>query len=292
MSQLLKYLALKAYPRILGKEFEYSLENKLSFIDTTKHNWGNQKGVTPWAFIRVKNEEVTMLPSLESIRKVISNGVIAFNDCTDKSEEFILNFCQKNPGFIPFKYPFHVKPIESDLRSIPYINTLACYYNTALSLIPQNVWVIKLDLDQIYLPEVFKQSFFLPKNKKETVSYSRLNIIRNGDKTRVFSYQRPHDQILIFNDGLKFKNIEFLKDGKRCYVEVLDVKHRRAHYLPPCSNIHFPFEKNYRSAPKDAWENSLSLEEFLCNSEFSREIPKDLNQEFINNTISSFFLKA
>ena len=64
--------------------------------------------VDPYAFIRVKNESITIKASLNSILPVIKKGVIAYNDCTDGSDLVILDFCKQNPGFIPFHYPYHV----------------------------------------------------------------------------------------------------------------------------------------------------------------------------------------
>ena len=101
--------------------------------------------VEPYAFIRVKNESITIKASLNSILPVIKKGVIAYNDCTDGSDLFIQDFCKQNPGFIPFHYPYHV--VEQNhpdylTEKIPYQNTLAAYYNAALSFIPKNLMTV------------------------------------------------------------------------------------------------------------------------------------------------------
>ena len=64
----------------------------------------NGESIEPWAFIRVHNEQKTLAACLNSILPALHRGVIAYNDCTDDSEQIILDFCKKNPGFIPAKY--------------------------------------------------------------------------------------------------------------------------------------------------------------------------------------------
>lgn len=86
------------------KELNYEVKHEGYFsLDEKAKNI--KSPLNPWAFIRVKNEEITLKASLESITKAIQRGVIAYNDCYDKSEEIILNFCQKYPSFIPKKIP-------------------------------------------------------------------------------------------------------------------------------------------------------------------------------------------
>nr|WP_276309253.1 hypothetical protein [Campylobacter hepaticus] len=65
--------------------------------------------LNPWAFIRVKNEAITLRASLESILPAIQRGVIGYNDCDDGSEEIILEFCKQYPSFIPIKYPYEIQ---------------------------------------------------------------------------------------------------------------------------------------------------------------------------------------
>lgn len=71
-----------------------------------------ENSIEPWAFIRVKDEIRTIEASLNSILPAIKKGIIGYNDCSDGSEEFILEFCKKNKGFIPCKYPYTIYPSE------------------------------------------------------------------------------------------------------------------------------------------------------------------------------------
>ncbi|MBZ7987433.1 hypothetical protein AVCANL279_05465 [Campylobacter canadensis] len=68
----------------------------------------NKSPLNPWAFIRVCNEDITLKASLNSILGAIKRGVIAYNDCTDNSEQIILEFCKQHKSFIPAKYPHNI----------------------------------------------------------------------------------------------------------------------------------------------------------------------------------------
>lgn len=87
--------------------------------------------LNPWAFIRVKNEAITLKASLESILPAIQRGVIGYNDCTDGSEEIILEFCKQYPSFIPIKYPYEFKfktQNQKKINSIAIIIMLQVLY--------------------------------------------------------------------------------------------------------------------------------------------------------------------
>ncbi len=78
----------------------------------------------------------------------IKRGVIGYKDCTDSSEEIILEFCKKYPNFIPAKYPHQVF-LENPPNEC---NKFHNHYNFVLSFIPENEWFIKIDVDHIYEP--------------------------------------------------------------------------------------------------------------------------------------------
>jgi len=252
-----------------------------------------KSAVEPYAFIRVKNEAITLKASLNSILPVIKKGVIAYNDCTDGSDLIIQDFCKRNPGFIPFHYPYHV--VEQNhpdyaTDKIPYENTLAAYYNAALAFIPQNSWLIKIDCDQIYFPEILKESFSLPKNNFEVVSYSRLDLVRCNTSVKVIEYKRPNDQWLIYNNNLKFINRHgyYKKNGKYYAWEFLVMpKEYKILYKPECSIFHFPAEKGYRVFTLNE-DRLMSLEQFRKIADPKEISPGLLKDKVINRIISSF----
>lgn len=235
--------------------------------------------VDPWAFVRVKNERATLLASLNSILPVIHKGVIGYNDCTDGSDKIVEQFCHENPGFIPFRYPHYVEPagsVKYKTGELKEENTLAGYYNAVLQMIPPNEWLIKIDVDQIYFPKILEHSFYLPRTTNDMVSYSRLNVIRDvGNNFRVIGYIRPGDHWLVFNNNLRFINIQgYDESGNFFAYEQIRWGKRSLPFKPECSSIHFPYEKNYRKF--NASQQLLPLlEEYLSTadkSEFSDEL--------------------
>lgn len=248
--------------------------------------------VDPYAFIRVKNESITIKASLNSILPVIKKGVIAYNDCTDGSDLVILDFCKQNPGFIPFHYPYHVvEPNHPDYVAeiIPYQNTLAAYYNAALSFIPENSWLIKIDCDQIYFPDILRKSFSLPQKPSEAVSYSRLDLINYHNSVKVIEYRRPGDHWLIYNNNLEFINdYGYTKQGDLYAWELLiKPKNFKMLYRPECSSLHFSFEKKYRKFTLEE-DKLLSLEQFRKIADPEELSPDILKDSVINRIISSF----
>ena len=252
----------------------------------------SEPAVDPYAFIRVKNESITLKASLNSILPIIKKGVIAYNDCTDGSDLIIEDFCKQNPGFIPFHYPYHVvEPNHPDYiaEKVPYQNTLAAYYNAALSFIPKNSWLIKIDCDQIYFPDILKKSFSLPQKTSEVVSYSRLDLIRYHNSVKVIEYRRPGDHWLIYNNNLEFINdYGYTKKGNLYAWELLiKPKDYKVLYRPECSSLHFPLEKNYRSIPLEE-DKLLSLEQFRKIADPEEVSPGILEDSVINRIMSSF----
>ena len=247
--------------------------------------------VDPWAFIRVKDERTTLLASLNSILPVIKKGVIGYNECTDGSDKIIEQFCRDNPGFIPFHYPYHVESQcskEYATGSLAYENTLAAYYNAVLQVIPKNEWLIKIDVDQIYFPDILEHSFYLPKRNSDLVIYSRLNTVRtDNNEIKVIDCIRPGDHWLVYNNNLEFINKWGEKENGDFFSwEELKMGPHEIPYFPECSSIHFPFEKKYRpyAGDVDALPSIDSFMETADETEFSEELlaVKDIVKTFEN----------
>lgn len=274
---------IKFWPKILFSEERKRIRNSLRRITVQERIEDEKSGykisIRPWAFIRVKDERKMLLASLNSILPVIDRGVIAYNDCTDGSDEIIEDFCKKHKGFIPLRYPYRVEPASSEkylTGELKEENTLAGYYNAVLNKIPKGEWLIKIDVDQIYFPDILKHSFSLPKKKNDVVIYSRLNAVRDEfDCIKVCSYIRPGDHWLICNENLLFVN-ECGRggDGRVYAFEHLKLSGRDIPYMPECSSIHFPYEKEYRSF-KGEVKALMDLEDFIKSAdpaEFSEKL--------------------
>ena len=202
---------------------------------------------------------------MESILPAIQRGIIAYNDCTDGSEEIILDFCAKYPTFIPAKYPHHIE-IHSPQREE---NKLHNYYNFALSHIPKKQWLIKIDCDHIYDAKKLYKSFYLPKKSYEIVVIARSDILIKDNQVFVGKAHSGIDNILlngtdhwlIYNKGLRF-NVWFSDKNKQSFYEGLHCKIARLTYHTELNNYHFPHIKNSRASGNDsAIKNAFSLDE-------------------------------
>ncbi len=229
------------------------------YFDYDKESQNPKSPLNPWAFIRVKNEIVTLEESLFSMLPAIQRGVIGFNDCDDGSKEVILEFCKKFPSFIPISYPYEV--ILKDCPSLWH--QLYHYSNYTLSFIPKNEWVIKIDCDHIYDAKKLYKSFYIPKSIKEVVMYSRINfVVRNlevfvcnsGDFGFLDAWG---DQWLFYNDCEPFEiwqhNGEVLEIWQHNgdVYEILKLKDKHHIKDKELMQWHFPLAKKRRNALVD-----------------------------------------
>lgn len=202
--------------------------------------------LNPWAFVRVCNEAITLKACLTSILPAIQRGVIAYNDCTDGSEEIILEFCAAYPSFIPAKYPHSVQIQNPQSKE----NMLHNYYNFALSFIPKGEWLVKIDTDHIYDAKKLYKSFYLPKSKYAVVTFARFQVFVKDKEVRIEKgNNEPYflenviieadDHWLICNDNLNW--------GKQLFYEVLDDGERKRHIHTEINSYHFPLVKSSRA---------------------------------------------
>ena len=250
MGLLRKILTNFACCFIFNKEkrekFRRKYKNKYIYWDKIENYKGN-KPIEPWAYIRVRNEAITLKTCLESIIPVIKKGVIGYNDCTDGSEEIILEFCARNKGFIPIKYEYHIFNFQDERNGKKgnEENKFATYCNYLLSFVPKNEWIIKIDCDHIYDSEKLKKIFKIPNSKKDCVILPKINVdILNGGVTLLENngFDETDDHWIINNYNLKFETIN-LKNG--VWVEFLPLRGRNKIYTIG-NNWHFPFIKRYR----------------------------------------------
>lgn len=252
--------------------------------------------LNPWAFIRVKNEKIMLKASLQSILPAFQRGVIAYNDCTDGSEEIILDFCKKYPSFIAAKYPYEVQTNKPKTKE----NYLYNYYNFALSFIPDNEWFIKIDVDHIYDAKRFYKMFYIPNDDKDIVIISRIHIFIKNNRVYLHDYSKflkqikhrflveSGDQILIKKD----KNLQFKewKASENCSLEVLDLdmwKDPKHLYFTECGNYHFKAAKTSRS--NYLAQDLLSIDECLKDEYVGKRINVELlNDEKILKIYKSF----
>ena len=284
---------IKFWPRILFPKVREAARYKWGFYGRSDRLADSSEAVNPWAFIRVKDEIKTLKTSLESILPAISRGVIAYNNCTDGSAEFIEAFCKTHPRFIPLAYPFDVV-LAGDTayktQNIPWENTLAGYYTAAMGPIPETSWLIKIDTDQIYAPDILRASFSRPRHPLDIVIYSRLNLIRWQGQIRVIDYTRPGDHWLVRRDQIAFKNACGMTPTNTFFAYEDAILNRKKRPISPeCSSIHFPFEKDYRLTNIHFDPDSLpTIEKFLETADPEEFDPTFFNADNIHAIASTF----
>ncbi|EGM8665678.1 hypothetical protein IIQ13_001672, partial [Campylobacter coli] len=260
------------------------------FFNLDSESKNPKSPLNPWAFIRVKNEAETLRASLESILPAIQRGVIGYNDCTDGSEEIILEFCKQYPSFIPIKYPYHIDIFSPKCED----NKLFSYYNYVFKHIPNDEWFIKLDADQIFDPKRLYRSFYLVKEDIEAVKIPRIDILVNGSNFFIVQapngrYLRdPGDQMLL-KKTMNTKYVEVVVDGNKYGWNVLKsasesnnpkfleklVAGKRNLLKTELLNYHFRYIKNWRTIESEKSKPQvIPFEEFKknCSSEELKQI--------------------
>ena len=237
--------------------------------------------LNPWAFIRVKNEALTLEFSLQSMLPALQRGIIAYNDCDDKSEEIILEFCEHYPSFIALKYPHKIE-LESPKSEE---NKLHNYYNWALSFIPKGEWFIKIDADHIYDAKKLYESFYAIQGDNEAIAYPRINFLLIDNEIRIqslgnYGYIYGGDQLLIKNNGVYFlprmtskpsQWIDSNNNEKILYSEVQIIPKNTYIHNARLMQWHFPALKN-RRVDFVKKLSTISLEEFKAHHQKPRGI--------------------
>ena len=286
MRPILKIRTRKRYEIVLlGKTVFYKKKDRFISLDDVP-NIKESKPVDPWAFVRVKNEIKTIDACLQSILPVIKKGVIGYNDCDDGSEEYILNFCKENPGYIPFKYPHKVYPVSHIAQSlkhdkyfcsIPKEERFDTYSNAVLSKIPKGEWFIKIDCDHIFDPEKLERALYLPKSRKECLIFSFLNIhYTKGEVyiSRKYPLLDGGDFWLLCNTNVRF----ILKSNPKTNSASESLRLGRCKRLfTDCTNWHLPCVKgrdisNYDFVPFNQFREVMTEEEIS-------KVPADLLDE-------------
>lgn len=232
----------------------------------------SESPLNPWAFIRVSNESATLEQSLNSILGAFNRGIIVYNECTDGSDRIIQDFCKKHIGFKAIEYPYQVAQCRHKKNERATKKGLKDYYNFALSFIPQNEWLCKIDADQIYDAKKLKATFSLPRTRDDIVFYFRLNLhcfdgrIYIDKNDPIFD---PYDHWLICNRYLYFiEDIQEESDDEVYSWELLKIPFNYQTIIVDLNTWHFPKMKESR-------KKSAKIENYIPISEYTKIIPKE-----------------
>lgn len=109
------------------------------------------------AYIRLTNEEKTILPCLDSIKNIFDSIIILYSNISDNSLSLIDSYILENKisNIKIYRYPHEVLSYgakEYKTNDYQFENSLACYYKYGLQHIDTDYWM-KIDSDQIYFTD-------------------------------------------------------------------------------------------------------------------------------------------
>lgn len=243
-----------------------------------------KKPIEIWAFIRAKNEIITIETSLNSILPTIQKGVIGYNKCPDEeddgTEQFILQFCKDHPGFIPCCYPYDVKPAHhEDYQSgnVKEEHRLDTYYNAVFQHIPEGAWFMKIDCDHVFDTEKFQKLPYLIKEDKDIIALARMNFHYDGKELSIINIHTivaNGEWLLLKKENLIFRmQCGHQADGtffawerlERIKGDLLD-----GYYLwyTDLFNWHFPFMKTSKHLEQKYFTN---FDDFIITEKMKKE---------------------
>lgn len=124
-------------------------------------------GIRKIGFLRVMDEENTVLSCLESVEDFLDKIVIIYaqnNDCTiELIEEYIKKSGNKNKYVLKkYKYDIITQSSKDYYKEYKYENSLAAYYEFGFEICKKlakwrNGFIVKIDADQIYLKNAYKK---------------------------------------------------------------------------------------------------------------------------------------
>ncbi len=132
-------------------------------VDITRLALDRTPGVS--GMLRVKNDAEFLEECIESCIPALDELIIVYNGCTDNSPQIIEMLRERYPDkirvfpYLPYIYAWNLSEDEFNNvlnGSIPLENTLAGYYNYALSKTTRE-YVMKIDADQIYFTDKLKE---------------------------------------------------------------------------------------------------------------------------------------
>lgn len=181
-------------------------------------------------YIRLANEENTILACLESIKDVFDEILIIYSDITDSSLELIHSYTNQKINIE--RYPYSVIPphsIEYKTNKYDFKNSLASYYNFGLQFIRTDL-VMKIDADQIYfLDEMMNLVSYLKncKNDKPTIGIRGHNCVVSNNHLYKYldqPYNGGADHFCVLTKDANFE--------QKTYWEILSLPYKKTFTIP------------------------------------------------------------
>ncbi len=206
--------------------------------------------------------------------------MIGYNDCTDGSEEIILDFCKKHPSFIAAKYPYEVQICNPQSEN----NKFYKYCQFVQDFIPKDEYFVKLDVDHIYDAKKMFKSFYLLehfKDKKAVLFFSRIDLAIKDNEVYIVYYDKFNggflndigkEQLLSkchkWREGIaKMQSSIYTYDNDKkneiFHYEGQFVPSNTIFYYGELNNYHFPFVKARREVDIINCNRFVKLDDFV-----------------------------
>jgi hypothetical protein len=199
------------------------------------------------AYIRLANEENTILSCLESIRDIFDQILIIYSEITDYSLELVTKYIEEqNITNITIKqYPHSVLPphsLEYKNNTFKYENSLAAYYNFGLQFMDTDL-LMKIDADQIYFNDILSKKVYYAKQ----IADKHINIAFKGYNSLVHNNSIVLSKNQPINGGddhfiISLKDANFIQES---YWELLQPKFKKP-FSSDCEKYWFHFKKGHR----------------------------------------------
>jgi len=171
------------------------------------------------AYIRLANEENTIIPCLESIKNIFNQILIVYSEITDNSLVLIKDYATLNPNenIRIEQYNHNVLPPHSSEykdKTFEYKNSLAAYYNFGLQFIDTHL-LMKIDGDQVYFTKKLVSLIDKVKHSESidmNIGVKGFNCIVSNNCIKLHSSQifnGGEDHFIIPTDNASFVQMEY-----------------------------------------------------------------------------------
>ena len=216
-------------------------------------------------FLRILNEENTIIPCLLSVAPVLDHVVILWSDTEDRSIELMEEWKQhiedKYQCRLSFlHYPHHVIPPHSvdDLRALPTENRIDTYLNFGMDFISdfyagKSFCVGKVDADQIYFTRELEAAYQMVGKPEDCVSLRGHNTLVFQKRLMIYGPRPGNGGGDSFICGMN----NLPRYGIAAPYEVDITRHP---WIRPCTNacwMHFMRQARYGNVIRDFQENEV-----------------------------------
>lgn len=216
-------------------------------------------------FLRVLNEEETIIPCLLSVAPALDHVVILWSDTSDRSIElagdwknYLWEHHRCELSFL--RYPYHIVPPHSvdDLRNVPVENRIDTYLNFGMDYITnlyngRDYAVWKVDGDQVYFPDRIREAFDMLDGPDDCIGLKGHNTLVHEGRLMVYK-PKPvnggNDCLICGMDNLPRYDVQ-------APYEVDAIPHPRVRFYRELCWVHFMKKARYGNVIREFQDNEI-----------------------------------